>query len=56
MLTGCEACDMHGPELPTTATDLLDFHRAVHDLGRTLMEVAAANTSPLTRLLRKATK
>jgi len=34
----CETCEFHGPELPTMIADLREFHRAIHHLGRTLVE------------------
>lgn len=27
----CDTCNMHGPELPTSTSALLDLHRAIHD-------------------------
>ena len=27
----CATCNMNGPELPTSSSALLDFHRASHD-------------------------
>ena len=38
-MSKCETCDLHGPELPTSAAAARDLHRALHELGR---ELAAA--------------
>lgn len=52
-MTGCETCDEHGPELPTTAAGARDLHRALHDLCHAALE-ALAMTILARLLLRKA--
>lgn len=30
--TGCQECDLHGPELPTLEADQRNLHRALHGM------------------------
>lgn len=45
-MTGCWACDIHGPDLPDTRAAVLTFHRELHAITRIL-------TAPLHRLLER---
>lgn len=48
----CDRCDMHGPELPTSEADMVNLHRAIHNLIWTLLEPLL----PLVNLTQRSTK
>lgn len=55
-MSGCEVCDMEGPNLPDVLiprTEMTAVHRAAHGLGRALW---ATLTPPLERLLERITQ
>lgn len=53
-MTGCKACDTHGPCLSNLQYDLITLHRTVHDIGRELLSVFMyPSKAPRVRLERR---
>lgn len=51
----CPTCDTHGPDLHDVWGDLTELHRALHHLGRTILDAAAPFTTWLERRLTQVT-